>query len=172
MNHRAAIYTALTFAVVTFGLAGCGDSSKDSSYGASPATTTTPAAAADGITVKITDTPLGKVLTDSTGQTLYLFTPDTSSSSACTGDCAAAWPPLPGPVSGDGIDAADLGMITRDDGTDQATFHGHPVYYYAADGPGEATGQGSGGKWFVLGADGNPVKDATTTTAAADDGGY
>src|SRR3954470_6578513 len=39
------------------------------------------------------DPAVGSFLTDAEGNTLYLFTPDTTAGeSACNDDCAAAWP--------------------------------------------------------------------------------
>src|SRR4051812_38682580 len=37
---------------------------------------------------------LGRILADTKGRTVYLFRADTGAKSACTGACAAAWPPL------------------------------------------------------------------------------
>ncbi len=37
---------------------------------------------------------LGKILVDSHGRTLYLFVKDKKGKSACSGACAAYWPPL------------------------------------------------------------------------------
>ena len=158
-----------TSAALVLVLAGCGD---DQGTGASA--TTAPSAA--GTSVKLSDSDLGEILTTDDGTTLYLFTPDTGTESTCTGGCASAWPPLTGPATGDGVDADDLGTTTRDDGTEQVTFYGHPVYTYAGDaGPGETSGQGSGGKWYVIDEDGNAVMTsagASTPTTAATKGGY
>ena len=53
---------------------------------------------------------------------------------------------------------AGCGTIVRTDGTNQVTFNGHPVYYYAKDAnPGDTTGQKVGGVWFVIDAHGNPI---------------
>jgi predicted lipoprotein with Yx(FWY)xxD motif len=106
-------------------------------------------------------TGLGSVLVGPNGMTLYMFLPDTATTSACTGSCAGAWPPLTGdlPTVGAGLDASKFGSITRADGTKQVTFNGHPVYYYGGDkAAGDTNGQGIGTKWYVLGADGNPIK--------------
>src|SRR4051794_24143989 len=37
---------------------------------------------------------LGRILVDSRGRTVYLFQKDAGTKSACSGECAAAWPPL------------------------------------------------------------------------------
>ena len=179
MRRLAAL--ALPFAFVLV-LAGCGDDSTDSGSGTTrpPDTTTTTAgdtAKPTGATVALTDSSYGEILTTGDGKTLYLFTPDTGTTSTCTGGCAAAWPTLAAPVTGDGIDAEDLGTTTRDDGTEQVTFYGHPVYTYSDDSaPGDVNGQGIGGKWYVIDGEGNAVMTAagadTVPTTAATKGGY
>jgi predicted lipoprotein with Yx(FWY)xxD motif len=120
---------------------------------------TTPAGGAAA--VALAKTGLGTVLVDGKGMTLYMFTPDTATTSACTGGCATNWPPLTGtaPTFGTGLAAADFGSLARADGTTQVTFHGHPLYTFANDqAAGQTNGQGLSGKWYVLGADGNPIK--------------
>ena len=59
-----------------------------------------------------------------------------------------------GPVTaGFGV-TGTLGVITRADGTMQATYDGHPLYTYVGDsGPGQAKGNGlnlSGGVWWEM----------------------
>ncbi|HEX2995860.1 MAG TPA: hypothetical protein VHP14_13625, partial [Anaerolineales bacterium] len=71
----------------------------------------------------------GQALVDGNGNALYVFTDDTqnATTSACTGDCAAAWPPLASqgsPQAGTGVDATLLSTVTRDDGTLQVTYNG------------------------------------------------
>ena len=44
--------------------------------------------------VRVAKSSLGSILVDATGRTLYLFKADSGTSSACTGACATAWPPL------------------------------------------------------------------------------
>lgn len=105
----------------------------------------------------------GQVLVDSAGYSLYVFADDTQNSgtSSCTGDCLVEWQPLltgGEPVAGEGVDAALLGMITRDNGTAQVTYNGWPLYYYAGDAaPGDANGQGMGGVWFLLSPSGEII---------------
>jgi len=53
----------------------------------------------------------------------------------------------------------DLGTVTAADGSTQVTFYGHPLYSFAGDAaPGDANGQGLGGVWYVVDAEGNAVK--------------
>ena len=43
-----------------------------------------------------------------------------------------------------------FGSITREDGAQQTTFKGWPLYLFASDtAPGDVNGDGSGGVWFV-----------------------
>jgi predicted lipoprotein with Yx(FWY)xxD motif len=128
--------------------------------GGATATTAAGGAAAAGATVAIADSSLGKILVDSKGMTLYMFEPDNKGPSTCTDKCLAAWPSLAGPVTaGTGVDASMLGTATRpDNGQAQATYGGWPLYTFIQDAkPGDVAGQGSGGKWYVLGADGKPI---------------
>lgn len=106
----------------------------------------------------------GKALVGSHGRTLYLFQADKNGTSACTGTCAAAWPPdtVSGtPRAGSGVSQALLGTIKRPDGTLQLTYHGHPLYYFTADtAAGTARGQAVkafGAEWYVINASGGKV---------------
>jgi predicted lipoprotein with Yx(FWY)xxD motif len=94
------------------------------------------------------------VLTDAKGLTLYWFAPDSSTKSACYGDCAAYWPPVLGdPSAGLGV-TGRLGMITRTGGGVQATYDGHPLYTYVGDSaPGQDSGNNlnlNGGLWHIV----------------------
>jgi len=98
------------------------------------------------------------------GRALYLFEADKNGTSACTGACAAAWPPdtvTGAPQAGSGVSQALLGTIKRADGTTQVTYHGHPLYYFSADtSAGTARGQGSkafGAGWYVVSASGSKI---------------
>ena len=101
----------------------------------------------------------GKVLATTSGRTLYLYTPDTKNHSNCTGGCAASWPPLMTtgkPIAGTGVKKALLGTTKRSNGKLQVTYNGHPLYRYIGDmGPGQTTGEGSDGIWYVVSAAGN-----------------
>jgi predicted lipoprotein with Yx(FWY)xxD motif len=89
------------------------------------------------------------VLTDNSGKTLYIFKKDATDKSNCNDGCAKAWPPF---VVADPTKAnAQFKIITRQDGSQQWSFNGQPLYYYAGDSaPGEMTGEGSGGVWYVV----------------------
>jgi predicted lipoprotein with Yx(FWY)xxD motif len=128
---------------------------------ASPAASAAASQAASSGGLALAKVGLGTVLVGPTGMTLYMFAPDTKTSSACSGGCATAWPPLTGdlPALGTGLDKEDFGSVTRDDGTKQVTFYGHPLYYFGGDkAAGDTNGQGLNQKWYVLGSDGNPIK--------------
>jgi predicted lipoprotein with Yx(FWY)xxD motif len=75
------------------------------------------------------------ILTNGNGDTLYYYKPDTATSSACTGSCASAWPPLlsPGgtPTSSSNL-PGKLSVISDANGT-QVTYNGHPLYTFASD---------------------------------------
>lgn len=137
--------------VAALGTAGCGGDEE-------PDVTGTGSGAA---TLEVNDTALGEVLTDGDGGTLYLFTLDSEDASVCEGECLEAWPILEGePEAGDGVDAGLIGSFERADGTTQASYAGHPLYYFSGDtGAGDLTGQGVEGVWWVLDASGTAVED-------------
>lgn len=101
------------------------------------------------------DAALGKFLVDEKGMTLYLYTKDTPGKSVCEGQCLANWPALlvakDGKVTVDGGDASLVSIITRPDGSSQVAYRGLPLYYWVKDkAPGDTTGQGVGGVWYVV----------------------
>ena len=120
-----------------------------------PASATATAEAGEEYEVKVATATVGKFLTGEDGMTLYIFKKDTTpGKSACNGDCATKWPPFV--IEADDTLKADDGVtgklatIKRDDGTDQVTYNGAPLYYFAADTKaGDTTGQGVGGVWFI-----------------------
>ena len=128
---------------------------------AAPSAAAASAATGAGVAVNVGSTSLGDIVVDGKGMTLYMFTADAGGKSACVGDCLANWPPLIGETAtpGTGLDAEDFGTITRDDGVRQITFYKMPLYYFAGDkSAGDVAGQGLGGKWYVIKADGTVVK--------------
>lgn len=116
-------------------------------------------------TVSTATTGLGRILVDSRGRTLYLFERDGRGRSACTGACAAYWPPLlirARPTAGQHAKQSLLGVIHRSDGTRQVTYAGHPLYRFVQDTRrGETTGQGLdqfGAEWYVLAPAGSKIE--------------
>ena len=99
-----------------------------------------------GVTVgSASSADFGTVLTGPNGLTLYTHAGDSSTSSTCTGACAATWPPLAAtgqPIAGPGV-TGQLGTATRPDGTSQVTYGGLPLYYWEGDTKaGDVTGNG------------------------------
>lgn len=93
------------------------------------------------------------VLTDAQGMSLYIFTRDTDNVSNCSGNCLKAWPAaVLTPEEVAKVKASKtFGVITRADGQQQLTLDRKPLYYYIGDeNPGDRTGQGVGGVWFLL----------------------
>jgi predicted lipoprotein with Yx(FWY)xxD motif len=122
-------------------------------------TTETTEAAADSATLVVADTEFGNIITDGEGMTLYIFTPDEQGDPTCNDACADNWPPLIGDVSaGDGVDAGLLGTASRDDGSEQVTYNGWPLYHFAQDSTaGDIKGQGVQDVWFVISDQGDPI---------------
>ena len=128
----------------------------------------------------------GSFLTNGSGRAVYLWAADSMNKSTCSGACAGLWPAVTttGKVTAaDGANTADLGTITRSDGSKQVTYGGHPLYYFAGDsGPAQTSGQGSddfGAKWWLVAPAGTEITVAdaaaggghSTSTAPASSGG-
>lgn len=146
-------------------------------YGNTPAQPTTaatqagPTGSLDVITVNVVDNPtIGKILVNSQGMTLYLYTKDTPNTSNCYDQCATNWPPLivtGTPTGGADIDSAKLGTTKRTDGTLQVTYNSWPLYTYISDQtPGDTTGQNVGSVWFVISPAGEQISENSTNGAA------
>jgi predicted lipoprotein with Yx(FWY)xxD motif len=179
-TSRRASGLGLTLAAVAILAAAC--STASSSTASSTTTTTSPTAAAPASTAPASTAPAPAVagsalalktgkgsegiwLTNSAGRALYVYTRDKGKVSECYGACAKAWPPLTTTgavtISGQYTVPADLGVITRTDGTKQVTYGGHPLYYFAGDtAPGQTKGDGVGGIWFLVG----PVANIMNST--------
>lgn len=102
----------------------------------------------------------GPVLFDGARQAIYLFDKERGSRPACYGACADAWPPVltdGQPIAGGAVRARLLGTTERRDGSTQVTYAGHPLYYYAHEGPNQVLCHdvpGFGGLWLALKASG------------------
>ena len=177
------IWGAAALAALALTVSACASSGSSSATGGStPAaaggasSSAAPAAGSGGTTLAVRTIGGQQVLTNSAGMTLYLFVPDTSTTSKCTGSCATYWPPVKGPAAkGSGV-TGTVGVITRSDGTMQATYDGHPLYTYAADtAPGQAKGNGlnvSGGLWYEMTVSGaTPAAGAGASSSSTSKGG-
>ena len=132
----------------------------------SPAAAASARAGGAGATVAlqaITGIP-DKALVDGKGRTLYLWEADKNGTSTCTGVGTRRGrrsPATVGPDAGSGVNHPWLGSVKRADGTEQLTYNGHPLYYFAGDASsGVAHGQGSkafGADWYVVSASGAKI---------------
>ncbi len=148
--------------------AGCGGSTSGTSYSSAPYGSAVAASAPTRIaaaSVGVASTPLGRVVVDSKGRTLYLFEKDRNRRSACYGQCATFWPPLltdGKPVARAGARQFLLGTTRRANGSQQVTYAGHPLYRFVQDRkPGQTTGEGShafGAGWDVLSPTGKKIE--------------
>src|SRR4051812_31160780 len=111
--------------------------------------------------VLVRPTPVGTVLVDTHGRSLYTRALDGSRKSTCYGSCAKAWPPFltsAKPVAGAGAKQALLGTSRRTNGTLQVTYAGRPLYYSGKDPqPGEISAQGTASTWWLVGSSGQKI---------------
>ena len=156
-----AVAALLTLAVVA---AACSSSSKSSSVSAGQPGSSGSATA----TVTVRSTSMGQVLADSAGRPLYTFSNDQpgATTSACTGSCATAWPPLTAtgtPTAGPGV-TGTLGKLA----SGQVTWNGHPLYTFASDtAGGNPTGDGVDGFHLAVVSGSSSPAGSTTTTASS-----
>ena len=124
-------------------------------------------AAPRGATIKLAKTNRGKILTNSSGYTLYMFQLDKRRKDVCVNipDCTTVWPLVTTkakPVAGTGVKARLLGTIKLKDGTHQVTYDGWPLYTYMGDFSPRSTQfiglKQSGGFWWALNAAGRLIK--------------
>ncbi|MGA8615189.1 MAG: hypothetical protein WB760_26630 [Xanthobacteraceae bacterium] len=113
------------------------------------ATTVASVAFAQMAPTKVGDSPKGKVLTNDSGMTLYVFDKDSGGKSACNGPCAGNWPPLMATAASKAM--GDYTILTRDDGSKQWAYKGRPLYTWKNDKtPGDITGDGFlNGAWHI-----------------------
>ncbi|MGO4385394.1 COG4315 family predicted lipoprotein [Specibacter sp. RAF43] len=120
--------------------------------------------------LKTASASLGTVVVNGRGLTVYVFDHDQANagSSTCFGSCIALWPAVTTTEATPRVAGVTgtVGTIIRPDGARQVTLNGLPLYTYAPDAkPGDVMGQGFGGIWWVVAADG------TKMTSVAGGGG-
>ena len=174
------ILKATVFATAALALgiaaAGCGGSSSSSSAPASGTNASGSGGAgaygyggggggssshASAVTVKAASSPLGTILVDQDGKTLYLFEADSKNMSNCSGSCLSLWPPVMAngtATAGSGVSAGMIGTAT---GSSQVTYAGHPLYWFSGDTKaGDTNGEGLndfGGLWYAISPAGKAV---------------
>jgi predicted lipoprotein with Yx(FWY)xxD motif len=128
--------------------------------------------------VAAASSPLGRVLVDGRGHTLYLFAKDKHGKSSCVGQCPAFWPPLVTsgkPRAAAGAKASLLGTTRRADGRLQVTYNHHPLYTFVKDtSKGQTNGEGVnafGAEWDALSPAGAQVSKPSDTSNPSP-GGY
>jgi len=163
--------------------AGSGSSGSASSTSSSaPSTTAAPASGGQpaGVTIKTASVSgYGTILVDGSGHTLYMLSSEQGGKITCTdaNGCTKVWPDteLPAGVTsataGPGIQASLLSTVKDATGGLYVTYGGWPLYTFSHDSaPGQVNGEGItsfGGTWYVLDANGMPVKSSQSTSTSA-----
>lgn len=170
-KHLSIGLSAFALAALLSGCAGGGTTTATvapapatSSAAASTPTTTAPmsSAPASAAELMVASSKAGQIVVDGKGMSVYYFTKDTkdSGTSACTGGCLTAWPPVTTTSATPAVEGVTgtVGTITTPDGKKQLTINGMPVYYYAKDkAAGDITGQGVGGVWYLVAPSGEMI---------------
>ena len=150
--------------------AGCGSSGSGSGpryssgpYG--PSVKNVPNGIAGAAKLSVANSPLGRIVVDSEGRTLYLFEKDKNRRSVCSGQCTKYWLPLltqDKPVAGAGATQLLLGTTRRANGAQQVTYAGHRSTGFIEDTKaGQTRGEGSqlfGAGWDVLSPAGKEIE--------------
>jgi predicted lipoprotein with Yx(FWY)xxD motif len=116
-----------------------------------------------GVVIRTGGSAYGRMLFDGRRQAIYLFDREGSTRPRCYGECAEAWPPVLADGEAQprgGVRAGLLGTVERRDGSVQVTYGGHPLYYYAHEGPGQVLCHDIveyGGTWLVVTPRGEPA---------------
>lgn len=132
--------------------------------GAQPAASTPSSVQAGSSTenLKTAASSLGTIIVNGQGMTAYVFDHDSANSgvSTCTGACLSLWPAITSTTATPivtGI-SGTVATITGSDGAKQVTINGLPLYTYTPDTkPGDDSGQGYGGIWWVVGPNGHKI---------------
>jgi predicted lipoprotein with Yx(FWY)xxD motif len=159
------ILAAATAVVAVVALAACsggGSSSAGSSSSQSAAQAPKAGNASSAVQLGTATTKLGTVVVDAQGMTVYVFDKDTANSgtSACTGQCLTAWPPVTTTTSTPTVSGVTgkVATIPTPDGTKQLTLNGLPLYTYSGDSAkGDVTGQALQGIWWAISPSGDKV---------------
>ena len=116
-----------------------------------------------GRVIKTAGSEYGQMLFDRSGQAIYLFDKEKTSTPACYDSCAEAWPPVLTkglPQASGNARPGLLGITRRKDGSKQVTYAGHPLYFYAHEEPNQVLCHNVsefGGLWLVVTPNGDPA---------------
>jgi predicted lipoprotein with Yx(FWY)xxD motif len=154
MNRRLALLAAVTAGLLA--VSGCASSGQQRSNSGQQGTV------AASVDLSVTDSPLGDIVVDGDGMTVYVFDEDTAGadSSACTGECAMLWPAVTTTAgTPEVVDVTGtVGTITGTDGDTQLTLNGLPLHTYLPDArQGDMTGQGVDRQWWVVSPSGEKI---------------
>ena len=122
-----------------------------------------PSPARTGTVVISAGSKYGTILYDASGQPIYLFQRERSTTPLCYGACAEAWPPVLTkglPRAAKAVELSLLGTTRRKDGKTQVTYRGHPLYFYAREGKYQVTCHDVteyGGTWLAVRPSGVPA---------------
>ena len=171
-KHLSIGLSAFAVAALLSGCAGGGGSTTTApssaaatSAPASSAPASSAPASASAAELKVADSKLGQIVVDGKGMSVYYYTKDTkdSGTSACTGGCLTAWPPVfttSATPSVEGV-TGTLGTISTPDGKKQVTINGMPIYYFAKDkAAGDITGQDVNKVWYLVAPSGEMITTA------------
>jgi predicted lipoprotein with Yx(FWY)xxD motif len=174
---------AAAIAAVSVLAVGAATATADSTYGPDPTPPATEAAATEGsaaatdaamdpnAVVHTVESPLGTILVDQEGFTLYAFFNDTDGESTCTGDCLANWPAAvveAGELNVGNLDPALFSTVENPEAGTMLKVGNWPLYRFAGDAaPGDVNGQGVGEVWYVVGPTGVPASLVNTRESSA-----
>jgi len=110
-----------------------------------------------------------QLLVSSKGRPVYLLTGDSASHPLCTSaSCLGFWPPLTTTAKKPALGAGIKGKLTvwHHKGMSQLMLNGHPLYMFASDSAGTASGQGKksfGGTWDLLTSSGSAFSSSSSS---------
>ena len=91
------------------------------------------------------------ILAHPSGLSLYVFDLDSEGVSNCSGTCAEKWPPFIVSDAEKGLLSPPFSSFTRQNGLNQVSFNGLPVYTYFLDRVAkDIKGDGVGGVWHMI----------------------
>ncbi len=155
-------------------IAACGSSSSSnmtSSAASTQAAAPTSSSSSSAAVVKSASNPLGTILVNSQGMTLYHLSGEVNGKFICTSTaCLGVWHPLIASSSGaPSGEVGSLGTVKRPEGKMQVTYKGTPLYTFTGDKQsGETKGQGikDVGTWSALTTSSSSTPPSTSSTPA------